>query len=194
MDLLVSTCTPAVHVSPLVDCLRLDPLTIVRVSQVESVPMKVRYVDKNNGLYSCKLVYQDGLCKFVTLDSRRSSELRNPWVCNFSRTWTISNNDCHANEWGLSRTKMMCGRQGSPYMWAHGSWLPWCPTTSHVPVKPEVSTGNGDRLPEVDPKSFQSLKRPKHGPTHVNSSLFSPPVVNILQLGMVVLLSTLCAI
>ena len=30
--------------------------------------------------------------------------------------------------------------------------------TSHVPVKPEVSTGNGERLPEVDRKSFQNLK------------------------------------
>ena len=56
----------------------------------------------------------------------------------------------------------MCGRQGSPFMWAHGSWLSWCPTTSHVPVKLEVSTGNGDRLPEVDWKSFSNLKWPEH--------------------------------
>ena len=37
--------------------------------------------------------------------------------------------------------QLMCGRQGSPYMWAHGSELSWCPTTSHVLMKVEVSTG-----------------------------------------------------
>ena len=40
------------------------PLEIAIVSRVDSVPVNVRYVD-GSGLYSYKLVYQVGLCKFL---------------------------------------------------------------------------------------------------------------------------------
>ena len=60
-----------------------------------------------------------------------------------------------------TRTRQ-CGWHGSPYMWANGSLWSWSPATSHVPVKPEVSIGNGDQLPEVDWKFFQNSKWPQH--------------------------------
>ena len=96
------------------------------------------------------------------LDSRRSSELKNPWVCNLSQTWTKSSNESWCQRVRTVMNKVKRGQQGFPYMWAHGSWLSGCPTTSHVPVKLEVSTGNGYRLLEVDRKSFNNVKCPEH--------------------------------
>ena len=109
------------------------------------------------------------------LDSRRSFELRNPWVRNFGRTLNeYPNDESQCQRVRTESNKIIwvnvCGQQGSPFMWTHGSWLPWCPTTSYVLVKPEVSTRNGDRLPEVDRKSrpevgFDSGSYPEVFPT-----------------------------
>ena len=101
------------------------------------------------------------LMQLCRLDSWRSSELRNPWVRNLSWTWTKSNSVSQCQQVRTESNKVMCGRQGSPYMWAHGSWLLWCPATSHVAVKPVVSTRNGYQLPKVDWTSFQNLKWPQ---------------------------------
>ena len=70
--------------------LHLDLLTIVIVSQVDLIPTNV-HVDEN-GLHSCKLAYQVGLCMSLgILESTTWAELEwNP---------TTSPN---ANEWGLS--------------------------------------------------------------------------------------------
>ena len=145
-------------------CLCLDSFMMIIVSRVDSVPnectiyrwkwtvwlqtsipswpMQVRRLDSEEAL------------SLGILESATWAELkRNP----------ITSPKCQRVRTELNKIvqEWMCGWQGSPLMWAHGSWLSWCPTTSHVPVKPEVSTENGDRLPEVDQKYFQNLKWPE---------------------------------
>ena len=68
----------------------LDPLTVIAVSWVDAVPTNVWYVDENR-LYSYKLEYHIGLCKFVDYAPGETLGFRNPWVRNLSKSWTKFN-------------------------------------------------------------------------------------------------------
>ena len=63
-----------------------------------------------------------------------------------------------SEDWVKPDCTWVCSWQGYPFMWALGSLLSWCPTTSYVPVKPEV---------------FPNLKWPQHirsAPYHPSSN------------------------